>query len=184
MKRRRIKYGWFLLVLCLGACAGLVPKDENSPYYATPPGSRLILHQDLTIPADMARVYLQRGRVVAAPHTTQSFCRFEVNDVLPVEQTLKADEFIVRKTQMATLLVSMQDSATMAASLGFGEEDSSDVSLAWYLWLDSPHQPNVRRLICGGRFDYPSQARRPSINDIRAQLGKVATLITAGEKTE
>jgi hypothetical protein len=184
MKQWWIKYGWFLLLPCLSACANLVPKDENSPYYATPPGSRLILHQDLTIPVDMARVYLQRGRVVAAPHTTQSFCRFEVNDVLPVEQTLKADEFVVRKTQMATLLVSMQDSATNALALEFGGDGSSDVSMAWYLWLDSPHQPNVRRLICGGRFDYPYLARRPSINDIRAQLGKVATLITADEKTE
>ena len=177
MSRRRNRCVCFLLLLSVSACADLAPKDENSPYYPVPAGSRLILHQDLTILPDSARVYLQYGKVVKAPRTSDPFCRFEVNDVLPSAQTLMADEFLVRKTQMDRLNISSRTPLTAAALHGFGRDEGDAVTLVWYLWLASPRQPNVRRLICGGSFDYPRRARRPSINEIRMQLGDIATLI-------
>jgi hypothetical protein len=170
------------LLLSLCACADLAPKDEDSPYYAVPIGSRLILHQDLTIPPDSARVYLQYGKVVKAPRSSDPFCRFEVNDVLPAAQTLKADEFVVRKTQRDRLNISSRSPVTAAALHGFARDEGDAVTLVWYLWLESPRQPKVRRLICGGGFDYPYRARRPSINEIRVQLGDVATLLTPAVK--
>ena len=177
MKRWQVRCGWILLLSGLSACANLILKDENSPYYPVPAGSKLILHQDLQIPPDSARVYLQYGQVVKAPSVSDPYCRFEVNDVRPAAQTLRADEFVVRKTQMDTLYISMQGPLVLAAMQAMVSDGGGDVTLVWYLWLDSPRQPNVRRLICGGMFDYPYRARRPSINEIRVQLGHIATLI-------
>lgn len=184
MKRWRVRCSWVVLVLGLHACANLIPKDENSPYYPVPAGSRLILHQDLRVPPDSARVYLQYGKLVAAPSTSDPYCQFEVNDVLPVVQTLKADEFVVRKTQMDLRHISLQNPLIMAAWHGSESDDADDVTLVWYVWLYSPRQPNVLRLICGGMFDQPYRARRPSINEIRAQLGDIASLITVGKQAE
>jgi len=184
MNRNWLKSGWFALLLSAQACTNLVPKDENSPYYPVPPGSKLILHRDLPIPPDSARAYLQYGQSVKAPHTSDPYCQFEVNDVLPVEQTLKADEFVVRKTQMDERFISMQPSLIVAAKHGFGMDDGDSVTLVWYLWLDSSRQPNVLRLICGGRFDDRYRARRPSIKEIREQLGDVATLVIPDEQGE
>ena len=46
----------------------------------------------------------------------------------------------------------------------------------YHLWLESSSQPNVMRLTCRGVIDIPWQARRPSIAEIRAALGEIATL--------
>jgi hypothetical protein len=51
----------------------------------------------------------------------------------------------------------------------------------YHLWLDSPSQPNVMRLTCRGVIDEPWKARRPSIAEIRASLGTLATLKLAAE---
>ncbi|MDX1251765.1 MAG: hypothetical protein IDH49_05870 [Gammaproteobacteria bacterium] len=171
---------WSLIMALAGlsACASLAPQDENLSFYPVPAGSRIILHQDLQVPPDSVRAYMQHGQVVKAPSPFDPYCQFEVNDVLPVAQTIKADEFVVRKTQMGEQHIASR-SPFMKAGMGvsFGARSGSrDVLLVWYLWLDSPRQPNVRRLICGGKFDAPYRARRPSINEIRAQLGSIATL--------
>jgi len=183
-KRERCRSGmkWMSVVLAaaLAGCASLAVKDENSSYYPVPVGSKLILHRDLEIPADSARVYLQGGQVVKSAGVFDPYCRFEVRDVLNVPQTLKADEFVVRKTQMDMLHISMHDGVQLAGLSGWGSSES-DVTLVWYLWLESPRQPNVRRLICGGKFDAAFRARRPSINEIRIQLGDIASLITPHE---
>src|SRR3569623_88118 len=183
-KRERCRSGmkWMSVVLAaaLAGCVSLAVKDENSSYYPVPVGSKLILHRDLEIPADSARVYLQGGQVVKSAGVFDPYCRFEVRDVLNVPQTLKADEFVVRKTQMDMLHISMHDGVQLAGLSGWGSSES-DVTVAWYLWLESPRQPNVRRLICGGKFDAAFRARRPSINEIRIQLGDIASLMTPHE---
>ncbi len=164
---------WILLLLNLGACSTLSPpKDENSNIYAVPAGSKLILHQDLQIKPKSARVYLRNGEVSNKPGG-KSYCVFKVNDVIPDVQILKADEFIVRKTQMGTVNITMHDPMILASTDG---GSVNDVTLVWHLWLESPHQPNVRMLTCGGIRNHPSRAHRLSINEIRTHLGEIATL--------
>src|SRR3569623_3825154 len=90
------------------------------------------------------------------------------------------DEFVVRKTLLDMLHISIHDGVQMAGLSGCGSSES-DVTLVWKLWLESPRQPKVRRLICGGKFDPAFRARRPSINEIRIQLGYIASLITPHE---
>jgi len=176
-----LRYCLALATLSLTACANLAPKDENSPFYAVPAGSRIVLHQNLQISPDRARVYLQDGKIVRGPSPFSPYCQFEVNDLLPAGQILKADEFVVRKTQMGEEFIASRSPFILAVS-GGGNAGSRDLLLVWHLWLESPRQPNVRRMICGGRFDTPYRARRPSINEIRTQLGDIATLKIMNDK--
>lgn len=163
-----------LLLLKLSGCSTLSPpKDENSHLYGVPAGSKVILHQDLQIKPNSARVYLRNGEVSNKPGG-KSYCQFKVNDVIPEEQTLHADEFIVRKTQMGTVNITMHDPLIVASRDNKG---TSDVTLVWYLWLESPQQPNVRLLTCGGTRQMPHRARRLSINEIRTHLGDIASLV-------
>src|SRR4030065_2927260 len=88
-----------LLPLCLllSACQTAGPLDENSPFHLLPSGSRLVLKQELTIPAHSAGVLLQGGRVVSDKDLNQyhPHCRLEVHDVRATAQTGTADEFVV-----------------------------------------------------------------------------------------
>src|SRR3569623_779821 len=118
-KRERCRSGmkWMSVVLAaaLAGCASLAVKDENSSYYPVPVGSKLILHRDLEIPADSARVYLQGGQVVKSAGVIDPNCRIEVRDVLSVPQPLKGDEYVERKTQMDMLPISIHDEVQMAS---------------------------------------------------------------------
>lgn len=175
--------------MLLGACAGMAQRDENSPYRAVGVGSTITLHRDLTVPPERARVYLQGGEVVDGASPLAPYCMFEVNDVLPAPQTIKADTFTVRKVQMDKINITSAGAGMVAAvgiGIGVGTNIGSggDVAQVWYLWLDSPRQPNVRRLVCGGELTDPWEAQRPSVNEIREQLGQIATLTLPGEAND
>ena len=44
------------------------------------------------------------------------------------------------------------------------------------LYLHSDRQPDVLSLVCGGAFNFPALALRPSLQDIETALGGYATL--------
>lgn len=170
------------------ACAGTGTRNEQSPNFAVPVGSTITLHRALSVPPNRARVYLQRGEVVDRANTFAPYCMFEVNDVRPEPQTINAGEFTVRRVQMDRLNITSADANRVAAvgiGIGFGlgmdMGSGADVAEVWYLWVDAPAQRHVRRLVCGGELTDAWKARRPSIAQIRAQLGQVATLTLPGE---
>ena len=53
-----------VLALLVAACETVTVKDENSPDYMVPEGSRLVLHRAVTIPGEKARIYFQGGRIL------------------------------------------------------------------------------------------------------------------------
>ena len=53
---------------------------------------------------------------------------------------------------------------------------TSEVYEGYHLWLESSDQPDVRRLSCRGVYAMPAYAKPPSIAEIRAALGAIATL--------
>lgn len=163
--------------LAAAGCAAPAVVDEQSRLYPPPVGTVIELHKDLTVAPDSARVTIQRGAVAAAVHPFDIWCQLEVDDVFPVEQIVRADTFTVYKVSRETDQVVMRGALQMVAgtdsSYGGG---SSDVTQIWHLWLKSTLQPNVRRLSCGGSFEPPHDAEYPSLIEIRAALGEVATL--------
>lgn len=167
--------------LSLLACATQIERDINNPWYAPPPGTRVILPEPVQIPPRSARAFFQDGRITAgginhfAPH-----CELEVNEVKDVSQTVRAGEFVVTHVSQRNHEVVSSGRIQVAGRFGVGigvgfglfNSDVGDIMKAWHLRLESPDQPNVRALICGGAFDHPSLAETPSIAEIRAALGE------------
>lgn len=172
---------WLFAVSFLGACATPTVIDPHSHFYPPPVGTVLILEHDIDVPADWARVTIQRGAVAPSVHPFATWCQLEVHDVMPAPQTIRADTFTVRKVSRDMKTVVSVGVPQMVAQSGMSDSSgTNDVTQVWHLWLSSPAQANVRRLTCGGAFDRPWKAEYPSIEDIRATLGKVMTLRLPG----
>lgn len=180
--QRQLRFTMALLVVIfLGACATPSVRDPHSHFYPPPVGTVLIVEHDIDVPADWARVTIQRGAVTPSVHPFATWCQLEVHDVMPVPQTVRADTFTVRKVSRDLKTVVSVGVPQMIAQTGMSDSSgTSDVTQVWHLWLSSPAQPNVRRLTCGGAFDRPWKAEYPSIEEIRVTLGKVMTLRLPG----
>ena len=165
-----------LLPLCLllGACQATGPLDENSPFDVLPSGSRLVLKQELTIPAHTAGVLLQGGRVVSGQDVNQyhPHCRLEVHDVRETAQTVATDEFVVRRAR--------QESQTVARSGLMKAEFRKPGGISFYVFrtildLRSERQPQVRWLTCQQWAD-PALGQHVTIREMRAALGEIITI--------
>lgn len=66
------------------------------------------------------------------------------------------------------------------AGIGGGGGGTPMIYEGYHLWFDSPDQPNVMWMTCIGIFADMWEARPPTIAEIRASLGKLATLELAG----
>lgn len=165
-----------LLPLCLllTACQTTGPFDENSSFHLLPAGSRLLLKQDLTIPAHSAGVLLQGGHVTSsnAVNRYHPHCRLEVLDVRETTQTVAADEFVVQRARQETPMVTHPDTrqAGLRKVSTIGYFDFRTI-----LDLRSPRQPRVRWLTCNQWGD-PGLGQHLSVREIRQALGDIFTL--------
>lgn len=165
-----------LLPLCLLliACQTKGPLDENSPYHVLPSGSRLILKQELTIPAHSAGVWLQGGRVMSSKDIDQYHpnCRLEVNEVRETTQKVTADEFVVRRASQNTETAAR--TGLMKAGLRVGGAVRFNV-FRTTLDLHSVRQPQVRWLTCQQWSD-AALGQHVTIREMRVTLGEIITL--------
>lgn len=162
----------------LGACQTYAP-SEDSPYYAMPVGSRLVLNRALTIPPDRASVYIQRGQIVAFttlddydPH-----CRFELSSVRPRPQTVEPDEFVVHKVRQEIIVSRAFTRPGLLLALGGGDDDDGPDSKLYsrILELRSAKQPEVLRIACM-RWHRLAFSRHLTIREIRDTLSELFTL--------
>ena len=172
-----------LFIVFLTACQSAVERDESSPFYLPPPGSKLILNREITIPADALKIYLQDGRLVYAANEYYPFCKFELRDLKETPQSVKPDEFEIYRTSRQTGVFARIDqhrlivSAHMITHAGArGDGPPSPIVYGIRMELRSTRQPEVFRLSCGHLQDPNMEARYLSIEQIRAALGPIFTL--------
>jgi hypothetical protein len=170
-----------LAALLLGACQQMPVTDENSPSMRVQPGSRIILHEALTVPAGHARVFLQGGKVVAKTKLKRyhPHCNFEVRQVSDGSLRIEPDTFLV--TDVVTdeeEWVSREWPLRVAGweMSGGALDGPMMVTRLVHHRLDSPRQPQVMRLTCHGGFAEAWKVRYPSVSEIRRSLGQRATL--------
>lgn len=170
------------IITNLTACTPKIPHDENSPYFAPAVGSQLILKKDVRIEPEKARAYFQNGVIVKSINYYAPHCQLEVNDVLAISQTVRADTFTITEVSADNLEIVQATNIQLAsntdirASIGIHYPDVSDIMYARRMKLSSTQQTNVRALICAGVFDSPMDAEYPSINEMRQALGDYAEL--------
>ena len=151
------------LPLLFSSCQSRGETDENSPYFVIPIGSRLVLHQSVTIPAFAAASYLQGGQWLPWPQVSRyhPHCKFELRQPKDLPQIVMADEFVVIRT---------------------GEETETQEGLqihARVLELHSERQPQVWRLSCA-IWQTPATGRPVSGRELHQALGNIFTLELAG----
>ncbi len=167
-----------LIGLLLAGCSSWVPdySDEDSGY-------RLVLHQPLTVAAGNARVYLQGGKMLPSLGFNQYAvsCNLEIRKLSEQPQTIEPETFVVTRIQhLMEEVASWRPVVLASLTLAGAEVDSSpaDIFLGYHFWLHSETQPDVLRMTCRGAFSEPWDAQYPTLGEIAATLGDLATLDT------
>lgn len=175
------------LILTLG-CQTVKVGDTDSPFFAPPKGSTVILHENLQFAPQTARVFLQRGQTHQYGFNRYyPWCYIQVNTVVNTPQTLRSDTFdvyrvvsrseeVVENEPIRLAGVSIQTGEGVRLAVGDGGGGPSTVTQTVQLWLRSDQQSDVRKMVCGGAEDNPATALPPSILEIQGALGAIATL--------
>ncbi len=177
-----VRTGFVVSLLALLAGCQSPPSDPRGLWGALPAsGTLLKLHQELTVPAGMQRVFIQYGTVTAGSDLNQPYpyCKFELfgpAEDLAAPRTILADEFVVsaayRRRESAVGL----DVPRLAFSIFMNADARSEHTPALRMEIASPRQPHVDTFVCAvwgdsDIFNYPSPA------EIENTLGGVATLM-------
>jgi len=171
-------------VLVAGCQTTSYTRDETSPYYVLPSGSRVVLHQALSVPPEKVGVYIQDGKIKSWSDVNHyhAHCKFEVRERKDSEQQVKPEEFIVTRV-VQNLVHSVRwgqwrvADASMAMRVSSQDGGLSLWTYATYIYIASDRQPQVFRLGCG-HSAYPDapEAIHLSIERMRRTLGNLVTL--------
>jgi hypothetical protein len=158
--------------------------DERSPYFVVPGDSRVVLTQQLTIPAEEVSVYLQDGRLMpfAQVNKYHPHCKFEVYTRGATTRTVAPDEFVVTRAlqeESPSAALGMRHYAGLRmSSIGSQPGGMPLRTFTTRMYLRSADQPDVYRLSCA-QWAYPPYDRHVTIEEIRRALGEVITLQVA-----
>jgi hypothetical protein len=185
MSRSKFRYCWLVLVVASAGCTTILAPapDPSSPFYRVPEGSVVELRQALEVRPGTTRTWLQFGQALGGRFDRYApNCNFEIWTIdHERSQHILPGDFVVRRVQNVREEVVRADAPLRLAAwrLAEGGIDGGGPSMVYegyHLWLENPQQRDVRRLTCRGAFADPWEAYPPSIDEMRAALGKIATL--------
>jgi hypothetical protein len=174
------------LALLIGGCQTLVRESVETGWVEIPPGSTLTLNRTLSIPPGQARVFLSdRGARGAGGGGTS--CVLEVRRIdAEGTQSIPPGEIPIIRVQNYLALVSSRvrtpgpvEGVRFQLAAHGDSGGSQMIRPGYHFWLDDSHDPNLMRMTCLGRLDDPAYTRAPTLAEIRAVLGDVATLKVA-----
>lgn len=172
-----------LAVPLMTACGPLSIRNEETGKYIPITRATLELHREVEVPAGRSRIFFQGGAMAYAAGELQPHCELAVNKPLDMPLRIHADSFSVERVSSTIedvvnagriRLASLGDHYLAGGGGGNGEDPQMR---AYIMHLHSERQPHVRFLVCGGAFDSPALAKRPSLQEITAALGDYATLV-------
>lgn len=170
-------------LLALAGCAGNGASGLNDK---VPVGSVIRLHERIEIPRDQTRIWLKGDMLGLGAGTFNPVCGLEVRDPSVEDQYVEPGDFRVRKVEdLWTEIVyrSPIPGGTLRfrrANTAGVDDDATLIYEGYHLWLESSDQPQVMRLTCVGIFEDRPDTRPPSTDEIRASLGRYATLEIPG----
>lgn len=168
---------FLILSLPLAACQ-LTARPENGSSSLPPAMSRLVLKQELTIPAGTAHVTVQGGRIVSGDDINRyhPHCKLEVQKVSDRPQRVGPDEFVIRRAYRETQSAGRGGLRHVAGRVGFSSDGSPTFLVYRTVFvLSSERQPQVRWMACEQWSD-PTTGRDVTLQEIRTALGGVFTL--------
>ncbi|MFB1490918.1 MULTISPECIES: hypothetical protein [unclassified Thiocapsa] len=173
------------LVVLIGGCQTLVRESVETGWVEIPAGSTLTLNRAVSIPPGRARVFLEDRDARGAGGGTS--CVLEVRRIDEQgTQSIPAGEIPITRVQNYVALVSGRVPTPAPGEgvrfqlAGHGDSGGSQmIRPGYHFWLDDGQDPNLMRMTCLGRLDDPAYTRAPTLAEIRAVLGDVATLQVA-----
>ena len=186
MRRRRAIAVALAAGVLLAACGPLSIRNEATREYVPLRDASLELHRDVVVPPGRARVFFQEGAAQPAINEYRPHCELTVKRLADTPQTIHADRFTVERVSADNLhvvtsgdvVVAVMADFQLASGGGGGDGGNGEGRLMkiYTLYLHSDRQPDVLSLVCGGAFNFPALAIRPSLQDIETALGGYATL--------
>ncbi|MFQ5757272.1 MAG: hypothetical protein ACE5H7_14430 [Acidiferrobacterales bacterium] len=178
-----------VVVVFLAGCQGYYDRhiygNEKSPYFKVPVDSRLILNQELAIPANTDRIYFQHGQVRSFQDTNEylAYCALQIRTRKDTAQSVKPGEFVVEKSYRQTIYqLALRAPLLLAQMDGGGDGVMEYRVMVTIMELLSTSQPDVIRLTCG-KWDLPPDAPHITIRDMREELGNIFRLVLADQRT-
>jgi len=169
---------WIAVVL-LGCQTGMV-RDETSPRFVVPVGSRIVLERPVDIPPGSARVYIQGERMggYGQMNKFQPFCDLEFRDLAPRGRTIEPAGFEVVRVERRLSDFDLSSHSPLVAARGWAlfSGDAPSLTYITEMWLKSSDYPRVMRLSCKETFDPSDIGRHLSIRDIRQTLAPAMRL--------
>jgi hypothetical protein len=139
-------------VALLAGCQTMASNDPARISFRIPPGSKLTLNRELTIPAGVAHVILQHGEAGSAANEFEVNCRFEVRDLGP--RVIQPDTFLI------TRWGSQRDWVNEPNTLRFYK----------FFHLESERQTDILPMTCQV-WNYPLIGRPVTIREVQEALG-------------
>ena len=181
--RSCLSFGAALVLVTLTACQSYYLGNEESPHYAVPPGTRLLLKQPITIAPEQVGVWLQDGQAMpySGVRVYYPHCKFESRRRLSTAQSITPDEFIVTRVSrtMTQAVRAPSEGPGVYASLALHADMSSDgpsvQAFITQMDLGSDRQPDIMRLTCG-QWGFLHDGVHVTINEMRHALGNVFEL--------
>lgn len=178
-------FRWTLLACLLlpAGCGPLLIRDTGRDTYVPAQAGTFELRKAITVGGGRTRAYLQDGEPVAGVNEFRPHCQLQVNTLEDAPRTVHPDTFTITRVSTRTDQVVQSVPLRLAAlnafrRVRFGHDDGGETRRmhVYLFYLHSDRQPDVRALICGGAFDTPGLAERPSLQEIAAALGAYGTL--------
>lgn len=171
-------------VWLLAGCGPTAIRDAATSTYVPVENGEVTLHRPLTVAPGRTRVYLQGGEVSGAINEFEPHCQFRVREIAEHSQRIEPDRFAVGRVFGTEDQVVMRDTIRLASAAattlvdGGGGDGSGEsrIMYIYFMTLNSPRQPQVTYLACGGAMLEPSLAEYPTLQEIRSALGEYATL--------
>jgi hypothetical protein len=138
--------------IVLTGCQSMASDDPGSIWFRMPSGTELVLHRELTIPAQRAHIMLQHGKPYQAASSFEVACRFEVKDLGP--RTIQPDTFLI----------------TGFSTQEMWENYPHTKRYYKVIRLESKQQPGIMPMVCE-YYDYPIRGRPVTLSQIQEALG-------------
>ncbi len=171
--------------MLLAACGPLLIRNEATRDYVPLRNASLELHREVVVPPDRGRVFFQKGVVQPGINEYRPHCELTIRQLVDRPQTIQADHFTVERVSADIVHVVTSGDVVVAVNAVFqltsgggdgGGDGEGRLMKVYTLYLHSDRQPEVLSLVCGGAFNLPALATRPSLQDIETALGDYATL--------
>jgi len=172
------------------ACGAALVTDPTAKNYVPTPGSTVTVPKRIEVPGGQTRIFFQRGEIVKKAKDLDYYkpnCNFEINTLAETPRYIEAGVYTVTRTtrrESEVVLFKPQQYAGLAIG---GMASKGDDGAPMYfeevrMTLRADQASDIRDLTCRGVMTDPVFVEPPTLAEIRAALGKYATIKVPEEK--